>query len=47
MSFVSKAPPVYDVTLVEFLDKYETVVGTAPVAMYHPANIRVPTMSRK
>lgn len=48
VSFVSKAPPVYDVTLVEFLDKYgETVVGTAPVATYHPANISVPTTLRK
>jgi hypothetical protein len=43
VSFVSKAPPAYAVTLVEFLDKEgETVVGTAPVAMYHPENVNVP-----
>lgn len=48
LSFLSKAPPAYDVTLVEFLDKEgETVVGTAPVATYHPANVDVPTVLKK
>ena len=47
-SFLSKAPPTYDVTLVEFLDKEgETVVGTAPVATYHPANVSLPTVLTK
>src|SRR5207302_559908 len=45
VSFVSKAPPAYDITLVEFLDREgETVVGTAPVAIYHPADVDVPTV---
>jgi hypothetical protein len=43
VSFVSVAPPAYDVTVVEFLDRQgETVVGTAPVATYHPSDIYVP-----
>jgi hypothetical protein len=45
VSFASKEPPVYGVTLVEFLDgKGETVVGTAPVATYHPTNVNVSTL---
>lgn len=45
VSFVSMAPPTYGVTLVEFLaQEGEKVVGTAPIATYHPSNVNLPPM---
>lgn len=45
VSFVSNDAPVYDITLVQFLDRNgETVVGTAPVATYHPSGVTLPPL---
>lgn len=47
VSFVTKTPPAYAVTLVEFLDRDgKTVVGTAPVATYHPSGVNLPPLPK-
>jgi hypothetical protein len=45
VSFVSKAPPAYDIALMELLDSDgETAVGTTPIATYHPSDVDVPQL---